>query len=125
MAVDSSPEVGSEPDPTDAEPGKGVDEAQREVLGAWYRSHEEEAGGAEVYHPASYSFPPTRMPRQSFRLTSDHVLEWGRPGPADRNEYRTGSWRLNGREVVLDLGDRQVRLVLDEEDPGSPVLRTP
>lgn len=59
----------------------------------WVHSREEDAGGANVYRPAEYDFPPARG-RTGFELHSDGCLTERGIGPTDRSTKTAGTWRL-------------------------------
>jgi len=63
--------------------------------GTWVHSHEEDTDREMVFRPDTFKFPPSRG-RASFQLLADGGLVESGPGPTDRREARTGSWRLEG-----------------------------
>jgi hypothetical protein len=67
-------------------------------------SHEEDAGGEQVFRPASFPFPPSRG-RHTFELRSDGSYAGTVPGPTDRPEPGEGAWTLRGDELELSGAD--------------------
>jgi hypothetical protein len=69
----------------------------------WVHAHEEDSGGGMVFRPEGLPLPPSRG-RRSLDLRSDGTLSERGPGPDDRLEEHGGTWRLDGRELVLVHG---------------------
>ena len=76
--------------------------AHREELlqGRWVHSHEEDTDAEMVFRPASFAFPRSRG-RTSFELHPDGTYVESSPGPVDVPEESTGSWSLEGDQLVL------------------------
>jgi hypothetical protein len=72
--------------------------------GSWVHSHEEDAGGEEVFRPASFRFPPSRG-RRALDLRPDGSYGGSVPGPDDRPEEAEGTWELRGDELELRGAD--------------------
>lgn len=75
---------------------------------SWTHSHEEDAGGRQVFRPADHNFPRARG-RVTYHLAPDGTLRWIGPGPDDRRREVRGTWRLQGQRLVLN------------PDTGSPI----
>lgn len=73
-----------------------------DLVGEWFHSHEEDQGDQMVFRPASYAFPPARMPRQQLDLAPGGRLRRGLPGPDDRRQASEGRWELDGRALKLE-----------------------
>jgi hypothetical protein len=82
------------------------------VQGRWVHSHEEDTDDEMVFRPADRPFPPSRGPRESFEFHPDGTYSETSPGPVDTPEGSTGSWSLEGDELVLEgEGDRPHRIL--------------
>jgi hypothetical protein len=74
---------------------------QKELLGRWTHSHEEDEPGRMVFRPAGWKFPPARG-RRSFELKPGGVLVGAGPGPDDRPSQSEGNWVLRD-DGMLEL----------------------
>lgn len=74
---------------------------------SWTRAHEQDSEGCIVFRPSEGEFPPARQPRVGLELAADGGLRRLVPGPADKPEAEAeaGSWRLEGEELWLRVGD--------------------
>lgn len=95
----------------------------------WVHSHEEDPsypGGALVFRPASYSFPPSRG-RWRLTLHSDHSMTESQPGPVDRPVASSGSWSLNqhGQLVFESPGKPDAVANILEASPDKLVITPP
>jgi hypothetical protein len=70
------------------------------VRGRWVHSHEEDTDDEMVFRPADRQFPPSRG-RTSFEFHPDGTYAERSPGPVDVPESSTGSWSLEGDQLVL------------------------
>lgn len=75
----------------------------------WIHSHEEDAPGRQVFRPDGWSFPPSRG-RRAFALGPGGALGGSKPGPDDRSEATSGSWRLRD-DGVLELDGQELRVL--------------
>jgi hypothetical protein len=62
-----------------------------EVFNSWIHSHEEDNGGAQVYRPEGFKFPPSRG-RAGFEIKKDGNFIDHPIAPADGNETVPGKW---------------------------------
>lgn len=74
----------------------------------WVHSHEEDGGGAMVFRPQNFPFPPSRG-RKTFDLRSGGAAVFQGIGPEDRPSTGAGNWALEGNKLLLD----------DPTHPGS------
>ena len=89
----------------------------------WVHAHEEDAGGEQVFRPASHSLPPSRG-RQAFELRADGTYGESAPGPTDRPEESGGTWRLAGNDLELRASDGTTQtLGVVSAEPDRLVLR--
>ncbi|MCO1656498.1 hypothetical protein [Pseudonocardia humida] len=93
-----------------------------ELVGEWAHSFEEDGDRTLVYRRDDYPFPPARRPREALRLEPDGGARVGRVGPADRREWTSGRWGVDGGRLVLDHGDvfDIVALAPDRLELGRP-----
>ena len=90
---------------------------------AWLHAHEEDEGDLLVFRPADHPLPPARG-RESLTLGPNEELVRGGPGPDDRHVSNAGTWRIDGRELVLQVPGRpEERLELMSVDPEKLVVR--
>ena len=90
---------------------------------AWVHAHEEDEGDLLVFRPADYPFPPARG-RESLTLGPNDELTRGGPGPDDRRVTESGTWRIDGRQLVLRAPGRpEERLEIVSVDPEKLVVR--
>jgi hypothetical protein len=96
---------------------------EKNLLGSWLHSHEEDAHGEMVFRPSTYSFPLSRG-RRSLELAPGGKLIEGGPGPTDRTQRAQGNWSLAGDRLTLATpgSSRQIYEVA-HADPGKLVLR--
>jgi hypothetical protein len=85
-----------------------------ELFRHWVHSHEEDAGGVQVYRPAGYPFPPARG-RRGFELKPDGEAVLYGPGPSDRPAATTGRWEPSGSGRVR-LAGSELEIVSVEPD---------
>ena len=87
--------------------------------GSWLHSFEEDAGGVQVFRPATFDFPPSRMGRERLDFGMPGEVSFGMPGPDDRTRpvadgfasLGTNRYRIGGREVeVLEATPQLLRL---------------
>src|SRR5437763_86449 len=90
----------------------------------WVHSHEEDAGGAQVFRPASYSFPPARG-RDALSLEANGSLVKTIPGPDDRPSAQpVGSWKVDGKKLILEQhGGVSKEYTIESVDPDKLLLR--
>ena len=89
----------------------------------WTHSHEEDVGDRLVFRPSDREFPPARG-RESFTLGSNQELTRGGPGPDDRRLTETGTWTVDGRQLILRVPGRpEERLEIVSVDPEQLVVR--
>ncbi|MBI1816203.1 MAG: hypothetical protein HYR72_14595 [Deltaproteobacteria bacterium] len=69
----------------------------------WVHSHEEDTDTEKVFRPATFQFPRARG-RASFELKPDGTLRENVPGPTDRREERSGTWKLEGDNMLAMHG---------------------
>lgn len=101
--------------------GDGIDSSV--LTRAWIHAHEEDEGDLLVFRPADYPVPPARG-RDSLTLSANDELTRGGPGPDDRHVTETGTWRVDGRELVLQVPGRpEERLEIVSVDPEKLVVR--
>lgn len=88
-----------------------------QLWGPWVRSHEEDGPEERVYRRPDFTFPPARG-RESLELREDGTLAEGLPGPTDVPAEASGTWELDGEELVLrsGAGDRTLVVVSAEPD---------
>lgn len=79
---------------------------RKQLVGEWAHSFEEDGDRTVVYRRDDYPFPPARRPREALRLEPDGGLGLGQPGPADRREWTSGRWGVDGGRLVLEAPDR-------------------
>lgn len=88
---------------------------------AWVHSHEEDTEAEIVFRPATFPFPPSRG-RASLDLRPDGTAIESRPGPTDRRLERTGTWALEGEDLLTlripgaAEPSRRMRIVSVRED---------
>jgi hypothetical protein len=93
------------------------------LMRAWTHAHEEDEGDRLVFRPADYAFPPARG-RDSFALGANQELARGGPGPDDRRTTQTGTWSLDGRQLILRVPGRpEERLEVVSVDPEKLIVR--
>lgn len=97
----------------------------------WVHSHEEDAqqgGGALVFRPADFRFPPSRG-RWRLDLRADHTASEVTPGAADQGAIRTRSWSVNNQNqlVLSPLAADRHSTVMDilEASPDRLVVGRP
>jgi hypothetical protein len=98
---------------------------RQSLLGRWVHAHEEDGEEEMVFRPAEQELPPSRG-RQRLELRKDGTLVEGSPGPTDRPEEATGSWELEGEDVLVlrqGAGSRRARVLAAE--PERLVLARP
>jgi hypothetical protein len=90
---------------------------------SWTHAHEEDEGDHLVFRPSELEFAPSRG-RESFALGPDHALTRSGPGPDDRRAFTTGTWSVDGRQLVLQVpGHPEERLEIVSVDPEQLVVR--
>ena len=89
------------------------------VRGRWVHSHEEDTDDEMVFRPADRPFPPARG-RSAFEFHPDGTYAETSPGPVDVPETSTGSWSLEGDQLVLtsegDAPDQTLEITGAEAD---------
>jgi lipocalin-like protein len=90
--------------------------------GRWVHSHEEDAGGEQVFRPASFPFPPSRG-RRTFELRGDGSYAGTVPGPTDKPEPGAGTWKLSGDELELSGDGSTESFHVVSAEPDRLVLR--
>jgi hypothetical protein len=97
---------------------------EKQLLGTWRHSHEEDTASESVYRPDSYEFPPARG-RTGYEFRSDHSCTFLGISPRDGTAKQSCKWELrldqhpaivitfpDGREEILPLvlvdGERMV-----------------
>src|SRR5438445_644552 len=99
-------------------------DSARWLIRAWTHSHEEDVPGTKTFRPDDRQVPASRG-RSSFELKPDGQLVFSGPGPDDRHQITTGTWRLNGQHLSFQLsghGDQAFEIVTLE--PDRLILRT-
>lgn len=93
-------------------------------MGRWIHSHEEDTGEERVFRPATSALPPARGRRQ-LELRADGRYIESSPGPVDIPVMSTGSWSLEGNELVLtdDAGGSDAVLELVAAEPDRLAIR--
>ncbi|WP_214403550.1 hypothetical protein [Pseudonocardia lacus] len=76
-----------------------------ELVGDWAHSFEEDGERTLVFRRDDFPFPPARRPREALCLEPDGGVRLGRPGPADRREWTSGRWGVDGGRLVLGPGE--------------------
>jgi|SRR5215204_2627055 len=71
------------------------------IRGRWVHSHEEDTDDEMVFRPADRPFPPSRG-REAFEFRPDGTYAETSPGPVDVPETSTGSWSLEGDQLMLE-----------------------
>jgi len=71
----------------------------------WVHVFEEDSAAGAVYRPDSGAIPLSRRPREQFELSADGSARIFLPGPDDRPQAVTGTWREEGGAIVV-LGPR-------------------
>lgn len=62
------------------------------LSGSWAHSFEEDTGADQVYRPSdSFTFPPSRRPRETLDFSAPGQVTTGVPGPDDRLQRSTVS----------------------------------
>jgi len=90
----------------------------------WTRAHEQDSEGRIAFRPSEAAFPPARMPRTALELAPDGGLRRLAPGPADQREVEEGSWRLEGEELRLQVGEGpEQRYAVERADEHELHLR--
>ena len=91
----------------------------------WVHSHEEDKGGAQVFRPANFSFPPSRVGRVKLGLEANGSLIKSIPGPDDRSTAQpAGSWKVHGKKLILqEQGGTSKEYVIESVDPDKLLLR--
>ena len=94
------------------------------LCGRWLHSHEEDAGGAQVFRPSAHALPPSRG-RLCLELRRDGTLLETRPGADDRPRAARGRWELAGNRLRLYSGPRAPARELEviALEPDRLVLR--
>jgi hypothetical protein len=69
------------------------------MLKHWIHSHEEDTPDLRVYRPANYAFPPSRG-RVGFEFHEGGTLDYYAIGRADGSEQLSGSWKIEGSNVI-------------------------
>jgi len=87
---------------SDGAAGSGAEGVPPQLLQHWVHSHEEDAGGVEVYRPVSHPFPPSRG-RRGFRLETDGRVEYDAIGATDRPQHLVGRWTADGPGLRLQF----------------------
>lgn len=96
---------------------KKIDE--KTLQGEWIHSHEEDEGDEAVFRPASYDFPLTRRPRESFELKAGGELVKNQPTASDSTSEAQGKWELEDDKVIFqsESGANQTKQIAScEED---------
>lgn len=70
------------------------------VVGDWIHAHERDHGAWRVFIGASEPLPPSRG-RRKLSLHSDGTYLEGQPGMDDRGVQTGGTYRFDGRVLVL------------------------
>ena len=91
----------------------------------WVHSHEEDKGGAQVFRPANFSFPPSRVGRVKLGLEANGSLVKSIPGPDDRSTAQpAGSWKVDGKKLILqEQGGTSKEYAIESVDPDKLLLR--
>lgn len=92
------------------------------LVGDWYRSHEEDAGGCAVFRPALFNFPRARMPRRSLHFGPDGAASIGQPGSDDRRVQQPARWSLAQDILTID-SDGMCWVYRVEIKPDGTLLR--
>jgi hypothetical protein len=94
-----------------------------QLVGRWTHAHEEDQGGAFVLRPVDAPLPPSRG-RRSLELEPGGTLVEGRPGADDRSVGASGSWSLDGGQLVLSVSGRpEEHWQVESVEPDRLVLR--
>jgi hypothetical protein len=75
-----------------------------------------------VYRSADYDFPPARG-RDGFELLPGGAARRTGPGPDDRTQSTSGTWKLDGDDLHLDIEGRDEQFAVEGVEPGRVVLR--
>jgi hypothetical protein len=99
-------------------------EAQQ-LHGRWVRANEEDTESEMVLRPADEPLPPARG-RTAFEFHPDGTYTERYPGPVDVPEQSTGSWSLEGDQLVLEAeGPEPTRTwEIKAADPDRITVRT-
>jgi hypothetical protein len=73
------------------------------LVGSWVHSHEEDTADERVYRSRDHPLPPSRG-RETLELHGDGTLTMHGPGPTDAPLESTGTWTLDGSDLLLRDG---------------------
>lgn len=96
-----------------------------DLHGEWVHSVEEDTGDESVFRPASYDFPLTRRPRESFELKPDGKLVKGEGTASDSVREAEGKWKLEDDDKIAfntESEPNQTRQIKSVEE-GKLVLK--
>lgn len=74
---------------------------KKTLQGEWIHSYEEDEGDETVFRPASYDFPLTRRPRESFELKAGGELVKNQATASDGTIAAQGKWELEDDKVIF------------------------
>ena len=84
-----------------------VKEINKELMGLWLHSREEDTDNRKHYRPKSFAFPVSRG-RTGFEFKPDGKFVEIGIAPADGPEYIPGSWKeSSGRMFIITFDDPQ------------------
>ena len=84
------------------------------VTGRWTHSFEEDQTGIEIYRPSdSFPFPLSRRGRETLEFGTGGKVSVQEPGPDDRLNMKTCSWRAIGmnRFGISGIGGERERVI--------------
>jgi hypothetical protein len=84
------------------------------VTGSWTHSFEEDEGVVHVYRPTnSFPFPLSRKGRETIEFDAGGKVNMQEPGPDDRLNIKTYSWRAidMNRFALRGIGDEHERVI--------------
>jgi hypothetical protein len=72
----------------------------------WIHVFEEDTAQGAVYRPEEHDIPLSRRPRERLELDADGSARLLVPGPDDRAQEQSATWREEDGEIVIRAGPR-------------------